>query len=199
MKRIKLQPFQVEERLQEAKMALFTPQDYSRLFSSSPTQTKYLLETYTKRGLFVRLKQGLYALRRHLPSEEAMANYLYRPSYLSFEYALARHNIMSEMVYTITSATTKPTRTFTAREKTFSYFKIKRAAYTGYLPVKIGDRTVLLAEPEKALVDYLYFVALGKKSLSDRLNISHLDKKKIREYAALYTHARLDSLVTTLC
>lgn len=199
MKQVKLPSFQVEERLQKAGMAIFTPQEFSRLFAYSPTQTKYFLETYTRRGLFLRLKQGLYGLRRHLPPEEEIANRLYRPSYLSFEYALAKHAILPEMVYTITSVTTKPTRTFAVGEKTFAYLKIKRAAYAGYTPVKVGGRTVLLAEPEKALVDYLYFVALGKKSLSDRLNISPLNKQKIREYAAAYAHPRLDSLITTLC
>lgn len=198
MKQSKLQLVDVEDRLSKAGMALFTPQDFSRFFGSSSTRTKYFLETYTKRGLFVRLKQGLYGLRRHLPREEEIANLLYRPSYISFEYALARHNIMPEMVYTITSATTKPTRTFTVGEKTFAYFKIKRVAYTGYAPVKLGNRTVLLAEPEKALVDYLYFVALGRKSLSDRLNISNLDRKKITKYARLYGHPRLMSLIATL-
>lgn len=129
-----------------------------------------------------------------LPEEE-IANRLYRPSYISFEYAMATYNILLEMPYSVTSATTKPTRTFTVGGKTFSYFTIKREAFTGYTPLKRAGRTVLIAEPEKALVDYLYFVSLGKKPRNDRLNTASLDKQKILHYARLYQRTGLDQLL----
>ena len=37
--------------------------------------------------------------------------------------------------------------------------------------------TVLMAEPEKALVDYLYFVNLKRKTLNERLTVRKLKKK----------------------
>jgi predicted transcriptional regulator of viral defense system len=130
-----------------------------------------------------------------MPSEEEIANRLYRPSYLSFEYALAFHNILPEMPYDITSATTISSRSFTISSKTFSFFKIKIKAYTGYGLNKIGEKYFLIAEPEKALVDYLYFVALGKKPLNERLNLENLNKRKIMEYAALFDRPRLNKLI----
>lgn len=177
---------------------LFTPHDVERLFTLSAGSTKYFLETYTKRGLFVRVKRGLYALKNNFPREEVIANALYKPSYLSLEYAMARFGIIPEMPYTITSVTTKITASFSVKEKEFTYTKIKNSAYTGYVPEKIGGHTIFIAEPEKALVDYLYFVALGKKKLNDRIDVSRLDKKKVLSYAALFGRKKFAVIVNNL-
>jgi predicted transcriptional regulator of viral defense system len=192
---ISLKPISVREQLLRKGLVAFTPLEFQRLFNTTRLRAKYFLEAYTQRGLFVRLRQGLYTLKDNLPPEEELANLLYRPSYVSFEYALAGYRILPEMVYSVTSATTKPTRTFSVDEKTFLYFTIKKNAFAGYRPVKRGGRTVLLAEPEKALVDYLYFVSLGKKPRNDRLNTTSLDKAKIRRYARMYRREGLDRLI----
>ena len=190
-----LKPLPVRDALLNQGTKIFTPLDFRRIFHASDLRTKYFLEEYAKRGLFVRLKNGLYMLKTDPAPEEAIANRLYRPSYLSFEYALARHNILPEMPYAVTSATTKPTRTFTVGEKTFAYLTIKRQAFTGYEPIPQDRQIVLMAEPEKALVDYLYFVSLGKKSPNDRLNTAQLNREKAMRYAQLYQRASLDQLV----
>jgi hypothetical protein len=212
-----LKPIQIRETLLRKNVHIFTARDFENIFHVSPTRTKYFLETQTEDGLFARLKKGTYALRTDLPSGEEIANSLYRPSYISFEYALAYWGILPEMPYVITSATTKSTRDFIFNGMGFSYFTIKPEAYTGYRLVKSNKRVslkrnnvyfsemdditdmgaFLIAEPEKALVDYLYFVTLGKRMLNDRLYIKpgSLDKTKLRKYARLYGRKRLNELV----
>jgi predicted transcriptional regulator of viral defense system len=190
-----LKPFLVRKELLKRNLRVFSPREFVRVFHATPFQAKYFLEAYTKQGLFLRLKRGLYALQDALPSEEEIANLLYRPSYLSFEYALAVYHVLPDMVYEITSATTKPTRTFIAADKSFIYLTIKQEAFTGYMPAARDSRTILLAEPEKALVDYFYFVALGKKPNNDRLNFASLNPQKIRQYASLYQRPKLDQLI----
>lgn len=190
-----LKSISVREELLRRDVGIFTPQDFQRIFGVNRLRTKYFLEEYTHHGLFLRLKNGLYALKTDLPPEEEIANRLYRPSYLSFEYALAAYNIMPEMPYAVTSATTKPTRTFAVGEKTFSYLTIKRAAFAGYAPARRSGRIVLIADPEKALVDYLYFVSLGRKPDNERLDTASLNKQKALDYAGLYQRASLDQLV----
>lgn len=193
-----LRPLSVQEQLLAKKMVFFTPGDFARLFQMPRPKTKYFLETYTKQGLFIRLKQGLYALRSALPNEEQLANILYRPSYISFEYALGKYGIIPEMVYQVTSATTKPTRSFSVEGKDFSYLKIKKEAFTGYTPVRHKEETVLFAEPEKAVVDYLYFVSLGKKSLNERMRWLNLNRGKIKQYASLYKRPLLMNILKKL-
>lgn len=190
-----LKPISVREELLQRGVSIFTPQDFQRIFGANRLRTKYFLEEYTRGGLFLRLKNGLYALKTDPPSEEEIANRLYRPSYLSFEYALAAYNILPEMPYSVTSATTKPTRYFAVGEKTFSYSTIQRAAFAGYAPARRAGRTVLVADPEKALVDYLYFVSLGRKTGNDRLETAGLDRQKALGYAGLYRRTGLDQLV----
>lgn len=186
-----LKPLFIRDELLKHSIHILTLKEFERLFNTPSYKTKYLLEQETKRGLFLRLKKGLYALKTDLPAEEEIANRLYKPSYISFEYALAKYNILPEMVYQVTSATTKPTRTFTVEDKVFSYFTLKKEAYTGYRLETRGQSSFLIAEPEKALVDYLYFVVLGKKSLSDRLNVTSLNKEKLIKYANLYSRKSL--------
>ena len=212
-----LKPLQVRETLLDKNVRTFTTHDFESIFHASPTRLKYFLETQTKEGLFTRLKKGMYALKTDLPTGEEIANSLYRPSYISFEYALAYWGILPEMPYAVTSATTKPTRDFFVNGMAYSYLTIKSEAYTGYqlidprlrssLKTKkahysemvfTSDRKpFLMAEPEKALVDYLYFVSLGKKLPNDRLYIEPgtLSKTKLKRYARLYDRKKLNKLV----
>ncbi len=190
-----MKPLLVREELLRRNINAFSSWEFEKLFELSPDRAKYFLEEESKRGLFLRLKKGLYTLKTDIPGEKEIANKLYQPSYLSFEYALAYYNIMPEMVYSITSATTKPTREFDVQGINFAYFKIKKQAFTGYQLVSKGGKSFLIAEPEKALADYLYFVSLGKRGKNDRLNVSSLDKQKVRSFAALYDRVGLNKLV----
>ena len=202
MKCKRLEIFSVLEGLKARNMRIFTPRLFRGVFPVAPTRIKYFLETATKKGRIVRLKKGLYAVKTPLPSEEEIANVLYQPSYISFEYALMKHGILPEMVYAVTSATTKPTRLFTVGGLGYSYLTIGERAFIGYTlqneNVSGETRSVLFAEPEKALADYLYFVALGRKTLNDRLILERLDKKKIIQYANLFNNRKLVSLIDSL-
>ena len=177
---------------------MFTPLEFRRVFPKSQDQIQYFLETQTEQGLFIRLKKGLYALKTDLPADEEIANALYKPSYLSFEYAMAKYGIIPESPYNLTSATTNPTRVFSTDHLAFSYFTIKQGAYTGYYLDTTGGRKVLIAEGEKALADYLYFVAIGQRSFNDRFNVSKLDKDKLTEYAKLFERDKAVELVEKL-
>ncbi|MEK7543658.1 MAG: hypothetical protein AAB557_02225 [Patescibacteria group bacterium] len=190
-----LKPFSVQEKLLEKGMTVFTPDEFTRLFHATAYQRKYFLETYTQQGLLVRFKRGLYGVKTSLPDEQTLANRLYEPSYISFEYALAWYNMMPEAVYAITSTTTKPTRRFTVLGKTYIYHTVKRDAYTGYTPVSDANRLILMADREKALVDYLYLVSLGQKTLNDRLSVQEIDTKKLRAYAKLFRRPILEELI----
>lgn len=193
-----MNPLEVQKKLTTNHLYLFTPLEFQRLFGISTQQAFNFLKYHTKKGLFVRLKNGVYVLAANIPSEFLIANKLYQPSYVSFEYALSFHHLIPETVYTITSATTKPTREFEAFGKVYKYYRIKREAFLGYEPRKIQDTTVFLAEPEKALADYLYFVDLKKKSLIERLSTRNLNKKKLLNYAKLFNRKSLVELVKSL-
>lgn len=193
-----LNPLLIKEELIKRRLFFFTANNFEQIFQLSKSKSKYFLEKNSYNGLFIRLKKGLYCINSELVTEEELANRLYQPSYISFEYALAYYNIIPEMIYSITSATTKPTRTFTVNNKTYSYLTIKEEAYTGYSLIKKGGTSFYIAEPEKALIDYLYFTALGKKTLNDRINTAFLQKKKLVKYANLFNRVKLLNIVEKL-
>ena len=180
------------------KLRLFSVREFERIFDTSPNTTKHFLETQVDNEFLVRLKRGVYAIRTDLPAQEEIANALYRPSYISFEFALAYYNLLPEMPYTVTSATTMPTRFFSTSSGAFSYRTIKREAFTGYILFKKENSSFLIAEKEKALVDYLYFVVLKKATLNDRISVKELDRKKIREFAKLFDNQRLFHFINTI-
>lgn len=193
-----MKPILVRDELLKRGIRVFTPLDFKRIYAKSQDQINYFLETQTREGLFIRLKKGLYALKTDLPSDEELANALYKPSYLSFEYALARYGMIPESPYNLTSATTNPTRLFTISHQTYSYYTIKQRAYTGYYIDTSGGKRVLIAQPEKALADYLYFVAIGQRSWNDRFDTAKVDKNKLREYATLFERQKTLALVEKL-
>jgi predicted transcriptional regulator of viral defense system len=190
----KLKPIYVQQHLQAKGVRLFSPADFRRIFGVSLRATQEFIKDHCD-DLFLKVRNGLYALRIDQPRDEVIANRLYAPSYISFEYALSRYGIIPESVYTITSATTRITREFVVNNKSFTYSHIKKQAYRGYRTEKIGGMTVLMAEPEKALVDYLYFVNLKRKTLNERLTIRKLKKKAVLEYAKLFSRKNLIKLV----
>ncbi|MBI5032599.1 MAG: hypothetical protein HZB51_18900 [Chloroflexi bacterium] len=188
----------VENELRKNNVTVFSPQDLQHLLAASEIALRFLLTRAVKRGDVLKLRRGLYGLATHMPSELEIANLLYRPSYVSFTFALSYYHIIPETVYAITSATTRTTATFAVLEKQFVYHRIKRGAFTGYIAERVNDRTIWIAEPEKALVDTLYFVALKKQGLPERIDLAHLSKPKMRTFAKLFDYPDLDKTLEEL-
>ncbi|MEW6610216.1 MAG: hypothetical protein AB1352_01105 [Patescibacteria group bacterium] len=193
----KLKPMKVQQTLLEQDLRVFSIHEFMRAFDVSLRAAEEYLKNHSKKegDLFLRLKNGLYALATRLPSEYFIANKLVQPSYVSLETVMARHSIIPEIVYTITSVTTKTPREFVTRWLAFSYTQIKRSAFTGYSPVQERGFTVFIADPEKALVDYLYIVDLKKKGLNDRLNLLNVSRRKVESYARLFGRRSLMKLI----
>lgn len=55
-----------------------------------------------------------------------------------------------------------------------------------------------MADKEKAVVDFLYFVSLGERRLNDRMKTEGLDFKKLEGFAALYQRDSLEELINAL-
>ena len=189
---------EVEKELKKRNIKTFTPMEFQRIFKVSFNNSKSFISRNVKRKTILKLKNGLYVLSGVSVPEFHIANKLYAPSYISFETALSHYGIIPESVYTVFSATTKPSREFETREIRFKFHRIKKKAFFGYAPKIIDNTLVLIAEPEKALADYLYFVMLRKKGFNDRLNIKNISKTKLTKYAKSFKNGRLIDLVKGL-
>lgn len=178
-KKYNLNLLDIQQKLLESDISIISSVSFARIFQLSKRYAKTLLSLAVKHHLLTRIKAGIYILNAKPPMQFEIANVLYAPSYISLETALSYYRIIPETVYVIRSITTKKSRKYTRFNRTFSYSKIKKNLYFGYKVSLIGDRKILIAEKEKAFLDYIYFVVAGKKKLDDRINLSMLDKSKI--------------------
>ena len=111
-----------------------------------------------KEGKLIPLTRGLYEDSTNV-SGIYLANAIYGPSYISFNYALAYYGLIPEAVYDFTSATTekKKKKTFNNRFGTFSYRDVPIDAYPyGINIIEEGEYSFMMASKEKALCDKLY-------------------------------------------
>jgi predicted transcriptional regulator of viral defense system len=178
-------------------IALFSARDVETLLGVSKVAATFLLFRYAKKGIIIRIKRGLYVFPDALPPELYLANKLYNPSYISREFALSYHGIIPETVYEITSVTTKSTRLFETLGKIYSYRKIKKSAFTGYVVEKQRGFTFRIADAEKAFVDTLYYRTLSDQKPLSRFNKEKINKNKALEYAKLFRKPKLIAILKT--
>lgn len=176
-------------------MVPFSANDICRLFGSSKVAATFLLHRYSKKGYITRLKQNLYVLPDFVPPEPLLANRMVSPSYVSLEFALSYHQIIPETVYEITSITTKSTRRFEAAGKRYTYRSIQKKAFTGYGTARQQGFSFLIADPEKAYVDSAYFNMRDRLEPNPRADKKKLDWKKVRTYASLFGHGKLNDWI----
>jgi len=84
------------------------------------------------------------------------------------------------MVYAYVSVTAKINRTFNNRFGHFIYRHIKSDFFWGYTDIRTENGRYLLAEPEKAVLDYLYLNMADINTPQDFDNI-RLNEQKMRE------------------
>lgn len=176
-------------------LQVFTTQEFVNLFKIDQSLATVKLSRYKKAGYLISPRRGVYYLVDEVENKFKIANKVYRPSYISLDSAMSRYGIIPETVYAITSVTTKATREFTDSQATYKYYKIKKSTFTAYHT----EDDILIADPEKAVVDYLYFVAQGKREFNDRLDLSKIGKKKMLALALDFKDKRLDNLIKKVC
>lgn len=119
------------------------------------------LSRWVDQGRLMRLRRGLYLLRppyqRVRPSRAYVANLLSRPSFVSFESGLAFHGLIPEDTPLVQSVTTGRPRGFVTELGDFAYRHVAPTRFFGYreYPTEVGS--ALIATPERALLDLLYF------------------------------------------
>ena len=167
--------------LEEKHISLFTLADFSRLFGLENRQTLYKkIQRLEKAGIIQKLVKGKYYYCFNSGLAFRTANFLYSPSYISLESALSFYGIITGFAYQITSITTQKSKLVTADNREFQYSQIADKLFWGYETK--GD--FLIAEKEKALLDYLYFGSKGLRNAGfDEMDFSQINKKKLSTYA----------------
>ncbi len=189
----------------------FFSSDVAEILSTSPLILRNQFSRWKKQGLLVELKRGLYILgqgeRQTTLSRQAIAAVLYPPSYISLESALSHYQMIPERVDTVMSVSPKKTRVFRNPQGTFSYRNLQTSLNFGFQAKKDENGyPYFIAEPEKALLDYLYLNLGGLDpkdgDILDRFlrlqNRSIMNKNKLSSYARRFDVKKLHAILEEL-
>lgn len=117
------------------------------------------MDRWAKKGYIKKLRRGFYCFTNQIFDQNMLfhaANKMYAPSYISFESALKYYGLIPEEIFQVSSVSTRKTAKFETPQGNLSYRQLKPNLFWGYRLIPFGRRKILLAEPEKALLDYLY-------------------------------------------
>jgi len=81
------------------------------------------LHRFVNRGLIGRIKRNLYYLKEKEVDEMYIANQIYKPSYISLEYALNSYGIIPDVPFAVTSVCLTTTKKCKNKHGQFLLFK----------------------------------------------------------------------------
>lgn len=153
------------------------------------TNPKDWIAQRVKKGELIRLKNGFFVIAEKIDKDpvpfEQIANLLYGPSYVSFEWALSRYGMIPEGVYVVTSACATRTKSYTTPLATFDYFYLAHSRYAiGIDQQENSAGRFLIATPEKALADLIHFKSKhleGKDLLIDLVEARRMEESQLRQ------------------
>lgn len=166
-----------EHRIKEA-LPLFSKRDLEKM---NLGVFNWQLSSWQKKGYLKKICSNFYQFTNEGVPKEKIANTIYQPSYISLEYALYYYNLTEDVAFQITSVTTKKTKRILSGKDIYIYQKIKTDAFTGYQTVKIDNFDILMALPEKALVDFFYLNPKNIKSENDFLEL-RFNEEEIKKF-----------------
>ncbi len=172
---------------------LFSVRELAAITGEDLRRLSVELNRLTGKGVVRRVCRSWYENPFCPPSREEIAMVLRRPSYLSLEYALSRRGVLLQSVERLTLVTTELPYTYRTERGVFEYHQVKPRLFWGYE----GDGAVLVAHPEKALLDLLYLRCTRNRELSgenlvsllDDMDLELLDVEKLREYSEVFPKA----------
>ncbi len=180
---------------------VFSLKDVEKLY---PSFDRRRLVEWQEKGYIIKIKNGHYCFSELDKTESllyAVANKIYKPSYVSLESALGYYGFIPEGVFICTSVTSKNRRNYENALGTFLYQEIKPALFFGYTLIEKDNASFKIAEPEKALLDFFYL--RKPKDIEEikalRLNIplihERLDFEKLSAYQSLIDNKKLDQRI----
>ena len=172
---------------QHQRKKLFSLSDLSQLTGIVKSSLSVQLTRLVKAKVIHRAAQVWYENPFNTPVAEEISMVIRYPSYLSMEYALSKHGILSQSVYALTLITTKPQYTYNTKQTVYEYHQISRSLFWGYKK----EGTVLTSEPEKALLDLIYIRLIKNKelnmngiaSLLNDMSMDEFNLQRIQKYS----------------
>jgi predicted transcriptional regulator of viral defense system len=148
------------------------------------------LYRWVKAGHLIALKKGVYMHRRFYEQHRedtafapVVSAILLPQSYISLEYILQQHGILTEITYPVTAITIKNTRTIINSLGTFVYRHIRPDLYFGFQIKEAYSAPYAQASTAKALFDYLYLRPLPADLEPQRYNLAEELRLNLDEFS----------------
>ncbi|OEU64200.1 MAG: hypothetical protein BBJ57_00255 [Desulfobacterales bacterium PC51MH44] len=167
--------------LYEIHKLYFGHEEISRVLGISLESAKLSAHRYTKQGFLVRIKRNIYVLRERWNTLDRIekyqiANLVQVPSYISLMTAMDYYQITTQLQQDFfESIAVKRTKEIEIERNIFNFSKVKAELYFGF----VKKKDFFIAIPEKAFLDAIYLMSLGRYNL-DMASID-LSKLKVNE------------------
>lgn len=176
-----------EIAFERADRGIFTRAEAVCWIDDSGARLNALLKRAVGHGEILRIVRGLYCLDKRFlrfpinPLELALR--IHGPSYISMESGLAYHGWIPEAVYTITSVSAERSRDFDTPLGMFCFMRIPQFQfYAGVTRIETGNGgSFLMAEPLKALADYVYVHHCQWDSVTPVLESLRVDEGSLKD------------------
>jgi predicted transcriptional regulator of viral defense system len=167
---------------------------------------------WQKKGYILRLRNKWYCFREFTTITDfhyLIANAIYAPSYISHLEALLYYGLVPEHIVDSISVTTKKTATFSLLNRTYKYYSISPKYFFGYslkeMSVNGITRNFLIADREKAILDFLYLYDFYNKEqeieeirFNEIVLESEVDWKKMDNYLERFNNKALERRIRLL-
>ncbi len=141
--------------LRQSEMDFIDTADAAALLKTGTPHASKIMSRLAEAGQLFRVKRGVWAFADRIdPLQMPGAITAPLPSYISLQTALYRHGIISQMPHVVYAVSPARTQRRDTSSGMVSIHHIDPAFFFGY--EQVGAKGLLLAEPEKALLDLLY-------------------------------------------
>jgi predicted transcriptional regulator of viral defense system len=162
--------------------------DLAKRYDVPEAVVRNALSRYESHGLVEHISNRIYINKLNQQfSPSDLVNVLRPDSYISLESALVDRGITNQSPAIVTCVTIGYPKTFRSRSATVVYRKIAKHLFWGFRSASTRYNTYHIAEPEKALLDWIYLNRQeGLPTPLDELNLQFLDLQKLRKYATRF-------------
>src|SRR5437773_6109539 len=146
------------------------------------------LSRLADRGLVSRVAKGVYVNRLVRDSAaEDFIRVLRPPSYVSLESALSHWGLSTQSPVALTCVTTGKPKEYRTQEFSITFRTISKRLFWGFVEKQTRYSKYAIAEPEKALLDWIYLcLQTGVTPSLDEIEFKFVDKQKLIKYAGKY-------------
>ena len=185
----------------EAQTSAIISSDLLAKKTGIPIQSlRVLLKRQEARGLVERVARKLYVNKLAVSVNPRDLAILISPqSYVSLESALNEWGVFSQTPSTLTCVSTRQIRPIETSLVKITFRTIKKELFWGFVERKTRYGNYSLAEPEKAILDWVYFRRKKRLPLElDEFDLLRVSRSRLLKYAEAYPKALRQSIYALL-